>query len=86
MTIYKVSYIGADDNTYYAYYGSKAEAKKHHAKLRNIERKAAKQWKNKEFDPDEFEGIKQLFEIYDFECTISKKGILEMLNKRFNES
>lgn len=80
MTIYHVSYIGDDDLTHHQYFSSKAEAEKNYRKLQKYDT-------NPPFEDDEDERVvKMVFDLATFECDISKKGILKMLNTRFAET
>lgn len=83
MKIYQVSYIGGDDNTYSEFYSNKAEAEKNKRKLEKIcERELV------ELDTDDFgsyTGMKNVFDIHEMECKISKTGILDLLNNHFGE-
>lgn len=82
MKIYEVSYIGSDDLTKHQFFSNKAEATKEQNKLKKFDTNPPGE---DEIDED-YRPVKCLFSMVERECEISKAGVLNFLNKHFNES
>lgn len=78
MKIYEVHYRNDEDYNCYEYFTSLLKAKKRQLELEKVAKES-----NYEY---EFNGVNMLYDLSDFEVDISKKGILDMLNNRFNQS
>lgn len=78
MKIYQVHYRNEEDYNCHEYYTNKSEATKRQSQLEKIE-------KGSDYE-DDFNGVNMLYELSEWNVEISKKGILDMLNNRFNQT
>jgi len=71
-------YRNDEDNTISEFFTNKLEAEKRQRKLKKIESES-------DYERD-YNGVNMLYDLSNFDVEISKNGILEMLNSRFNEA
>lgn len=80
MNIYHVSYVGDDDNTYSEFFSSKSVALK-----RNTELKKTRTRERLSLDDDSDCTVKTVHDMAEYNVTMNKQGILDLLNTYFNE-
>lgn len=80
MKIYQVEYIGMDDNFYNEFFTVKSKAQQRFSQLNKKRDKI-----HDDYVEDNDATCKQVFSIYEFECEISKTGIINLLNNRFHQ-
>jgi hypothetical protein len=78
MKIYDIHYKNEEDYNCHEYFTNKTKAQKRQNKLKVIE-------KHSVYD-DDYNGVNMLYDISEFDVEISKNGILDMLNNRFNQT